>query len=257
MERKDFLKWSGICFLGLSLFSWLDRMTVSEAGAELATTTATGQKRWALAIDVKKCWAAQEKGCRDCVLACHQGHNVPQLPDAKEEVKWIWLEPLGKVFPEEIMEFGGWKKRERAVPVLCNHCENPPCVRVCPTQATFKSKDGLVVVDYHRCIGCRYCMAACPFGARSFNFQDPRPFLPSVNPDYPIRERGVVEKCNFCAERLAVDALPLCVEACRAGALAFGDLNEPASSVRKLLEEGLVLRRRAELGTGPKVFYVL
>jgi Fe-S-cluster-containing dehydrogenase component len=89
--------------------------------------------------------------------------------------------------------------------VLCNHCENPPCVRACPTQATFKREsDGIVLMDFHRCIGCRFCMAACPYGSRSFNFRDPRPFIEEHQQSIPTRMKGVVEKCNFCAERLAV-----------------------------------------------------
>ena len=93
--------------------------------------------------------------------------------------------------------------------VMCNHCENPPCVRACPTNATFKREsDGIVLMDFHRCIGCRFCMAACPFGARSFNYRDPRPFIKEVNTKFPTRMKGVVEKCNFCAERLAEGLLP-------------------------------------------------
>ncbi len=140
--------------------------------------------------------------------------------------------------------------------MLCNHCESPACVRVCPTKATFRRKDGIVVMDYHRCIGCRYCMAGCPFGARSFNFMDPRNHIAKVNPTFPTRMRGVVEKCTFCSELLAVGKMPLCVEASN-GAIAFGDLTDPESSVRKLLAENFTLRRKPTLGTEPSVYYIL
>jgi molybdopterin-containing oxidoreductase family iron-sulfur binding subunit len=148
----------------------------------------------------------------------------------------------------------------KPIMVLCNHCENPPCVRVCPTKATFKREsDGIVIMDMHRCIGCRFCMAACPYGARSFNFYDPRQFLPErlPNPDYPTRTKGVVEKCNFCAERLADGKLPACVEAAKDGQLLFGDLDDPRSSVRKALRERYSIRRKPDLGTQPSVYYLV
>jgi molybdopterin-containing oxidoreductase family iron-sulfur binding subunit len=141
--------------------------------------------------------------------------------------------------------------------VLCNHCDNPPCVRVCPTQATFKRpEDGIVMMDYHRCIGCRYCMAACPYGSRSFNWREPRQYVNDINMNYPTRTRGVVEKCNFCEERLAEGKLPACVEACKQGALTFGEL-KPGTEIQRLLSENFALTRKPELGTKPHVYYIL
>ncbi len=113
--------------------------------------------------------------------------------------------------PVKITPYLGKSFRQLRLPVFCNHCENPPCVRVCPTKATFQRADGIVMMDYHRCIGCRLCMAACPYGARSMNYRDPRPFIAKINPDFPTRTKGVVEKCNFCEERLAKGMLPACV----------------------------------------------
>jgi molybdopterin-containing oxidoreductase family iron-sulfur binding subunit len=113
------------------------------------------------------------------------------------------------------------------------------------------------MMDWHRCIGCRYCIAACPYGSRSFNWVDPRPYLNELNPDFPTRTKGVVEKCDLCEERLADGELPACVEACPAGALHFGDLGDPASSVRKLLEERFAIRRKPGLGTEPQVYYLV
>ena len=214
---------------------------------------ASQKKRWAMVIDERKC-----KGdCVKCIDACHQAHNVPSLKDPRHEVKWLWKEKYEDVFPDRVTPYTPASVRERLTMVTCNHCDNPPCVRVCPTQATFQREDGIVMMDEHRCIGCRYCIAACPYGARSFNFEDPRPALGASLSDYPTRTRGVVEKCTFCAERVDAGKLPLCVEACDSGALTFGDVNDPDSAVSKLLRSADVARRRPELGTQPHVFYVL
>jgi molybdopterin-containing oxidoreductase family iron-sulfur binding subunit len=140
--------------------------------------------------------------------------------------------------------------------VLCNHCDNPPCVRVCPTKATFRRPDGVVMMDMHRCIGCRFCMAACPYGARSFNWRDPRPYIKTVNQDYPTREIGVVEKCTLCDERLTRNQLPACVEASK-GAIFFGDLNDAKSKVREVLRTQYTIRRKPQLGTNPQVYYIV
>jgi Fe-S-cluster-containing dehydrogenase component len=144
---------------------------------------------------------------------------------------------LSRAFPESALP----DRHENQFPALCNHCDNPSCVKACPTKATFvNEKNGIVAMDFHRCIGCRFCMAACPYGARSFNWQDPRPFIKAYNPDFPTRMRGVVEKCNFCGERLALGLEPACVEACKGtGAMVFGDLNDPHSEIRKVLDQGV------------------
>ncbi len=113
------------------------------------------------------------------------------------------------------------------------------------------------MMDYHRCIGCRYCMAACPYGSRSFNWVDPRPFIKDINLDYPTRTKGVVEKCNFCEERLAKGLLPACVEACQHKALIFGNLEDPRSEIRERLSSHYTIRRKPGLGTEPKVYYLI
>jgi len=113
------------------------------------------------------------------------------------------------------------------------------------------------MMDWHRCIGCRYCMAACPYGSRSFNWLDPRPHIPRIDPDYPTRTKGVVEKCTFCEERLARGQAPACVEACEEKALVFGDLEDPGSAVRELLRTNFAIRRKAELGTAPEIYYIV
>ena len=111
-------------------------------------------------------------------------------------------------------------------------------------------------MDFHRCIGCRFCMAACPYGSRSFNFRDPRQFIEETNKEFPTRMKGVVEKCNFCAERLAAGKQPACVEASD-GAIAFGDLSDPHSEVRELLKHNYTIRRKQGLGTEPSVYYIV
>jgi molybdopterin-containing oxidoreductase family iron-sulfur binding subunit len=172
-------------------------------------------------------------------------------------VKWVWKEAYERVFPERVTPYATAEAKERPTLVLCNHCDNPPCVRVCPTRATWKRDDGIVVMDQHRCIGCRYCMAACPYGSRSFNWQDPRPHLAALDPGYPTRTKGVVEKCTFCEERLAAGRPPACAEACKEKALVFGDTNDPAGDLRQLLGRQYSIRRRPELGTRPQVYYLV
>ena len=243
MTRRKFLQLLALSGVGLIV----PGASVRSVAAEVPV------KKWAMVIDMSKC--AKDGDCIDCVEACHRVHNVPKIPDPKREVKWIWNTPFERLFPERD-RYMGRELREQKVLTLCNHCENPPCVAVCPTKATFQREDGIVMMDYHRCIGCRYCMAACPYGARSFNWQDPRPFVRTIDKGYPTRTRGVVEKCNFCDERLAKGLIPACVEACKEKALAFGDLNDADSSVRKLLRSRNALQRKAELGTKPKVFYL-
>ncbi len=238
--------------MGVGLLPLTDVLAQGARPQVLPGREALSAARWAMVFDSRRC----REGCQDCILACHRVHNVPDIGDVEEEVKWIWTTSYEGAFPGRQHDYIDGLRSKPFV-VLCNHCANPSCVRVCPTRATFKRSDGIVMMDYHRCIGCRYCMAACPYGARSFNFRDPRPYLDEVNPDYPTREKGVVEKCNFCAERLAAGIPPACVEACRDGALAFGDIEDPGSEVRKLLNSGHVLRRKPELGTGPQVYYIV
>jgi molybdopterin-containing oxidoreductase family iron-sulfur binding subunit len=211
--------------------------------------------RWAMAVDPGKC--LKKDGCSECIRACHKAHNVPAIDDALHEVKWIWKEPFANAFPSQESAYTEVTFQNNPVMVLCNHCANPPCVRVCPTQATWKREDGIVMMDYHRCIGCRYCVAACPYGSRSFNWFDPRPYIPALNADFPTRTKGVVEKCNFCEERLALGQPPACVAACSEKALMFGNLADPKSELRQLLRPRYTIRRRPELGTQPEVFYIV
>jgi Fe-S-cluster-containing dehydrogenase component len=264
-SRRDFLKKIGCAALvtggGFPLLAAAGRALEEEGGAAAAEGKASPGKQWGLVIDIQKCLGEEVR--RACSEACHREHNVPQLPDAKEEVKWIWTEQYENAFPDEAHPYTADRLKEKPVLVLCNHCTNPPCCKVCPTEATWKRpSDGIVMMDMHRCIGCRYCIAACPYGARSFNWRDPRPYLPAGHSDYPTRTKGVVEKCTFCAERLRNGREPACVEAAQKvsggkGALVFGDLTDHQSQVSRLLREKHTICRRLSLGTGPNVFYIV
>jgi Fe-S-cluster-containing dehydrogenase component len=260
-NRREFLKIAGASALTLMAPAilrpaWAKDNVIIPGDASLKTTSpvqALTAKRWAMAVDPSKCPA----DCTDCIVACHGTHNVPNFGNPKDEIKWIWTEPFAAVFPGENHTYHGQAIQKMQMPVLCNHCTNPPCVRVCPTKATFQQSNGIVMMDYHRCIGCRLCMAACPYGARSMNYRAPRPFIARINPEYPTRTKGVVEKCNFCEERLAKGIGPACVQACKQKALVFGDVENPRSEIRLALEKRFNLRRRANLGTAPQIYYLL
>ncbi|KJS82181.1 MAG: 4Fe-4S ferredoxin [Peptococcaceae bacterium BICA1-8] len=252
INRRKFLKVGGVLALGLSIAP-VSGVLAGVKGKYMPNSKALTGKNWAMVIDMKKL----DQDIDACITACHKEHNVPDIGNKKEEVKWAWTDKYGHLFHDNKHEYMNEEMEHKDFLALCNHCENPACVRVCPTQATFKSKDGIVMMDYHRCIGCRYCMAGCPYGARSFNFKDPRPFIEETNPAYPTRTKGVVEKCNFCVERLAKGLIPACAEASKNGGILFGDLEDPNSEVRKILDTQFTVQRRPSLGTKPKVFYIL
>ena len=266
MNRRQFLKIAGVStvlgFGGASLVGRLKEHGL-EASHILQDEKTLTAKRWAMVIDVSKFKTPEDY--RRVTEACHRIHNVPDFGNPKDEVKWIWTDTYEHTFPGQENEYLPEDFKEKPFILLCNHCDNPPCVRVCPTKATFKRPDGIVMMDQHRCIGCRFCMAGCPFGARSFNYRDPRPYIKEQNPEYPTRAIGVVEKCTFCFERLAKGLIPACVEASQEAAkkagtepgMYFGDLDDPHSEVRKVLSAHYTIRRKAELGTQPSVFYVI
>jgi Fe-S-cluster-containing dehydrogenase component len=259
MDRREFLKIAGAgTILGLAGLGLFERVTEKDIEAVveryIKDPSAMNAKRWAMVVDLRR--FKTEEDYQRIIKACHKIHNVPDFGNPKDEIKWIWVDTYGHAFPGQEHDFLPEWLESKFIPLLCNHCANPPCVRVCPVKATFKSPDGITQQDYHRCIGCRFCMAACPFGARSFNWRDPRPFIKEVNQEFPTRTKGVVEKCNFCTERLAKGLKPACVEESK-GALIFGDLLDPDSEVRQVLRKEFTVRRKAELGTDPSVFYII
>ncbi len=257
LNRKEFLKraWD----TGLLLFgsSSLFEVIAAEDLLGKFRPDASGQIQWSMLVDIPKCLKAAN--CTECIVACHNTHNVPRIADKKREIKWIWKEKYVNAFPGDAYEHAPEELSKGEMLVLCNHCQNPPCVRVCPTYATWRRKDGIVMMDMHRCIGCRYCMAACPYGSRSFNWSDPKKIIPekSISPDYPTRSKGVVEKCSFCDERVDRGIMPACVAACRDKALIFGNIKDPGSDVRKALKKRFAIRRKSSLGTEPQVYYLL
>ena len=227
-SRRDFLKIAGLSAFALGTASALTLATGSKASALPAGTApakgsytnepdALHAKRWAMVIDTRKFTSPEH--FQRVIDACHHAHNVPTIP-GNQDVKWIWTDKYAHVFPDDVNAYMPEKFLHGDFLLLCNHCENPPCVRVCPTAATFKREDGIVVMDPHRCIGC------------------------------------VVEKCTFCTERLAQGKLPACVEASE-GAMIFGDLNDPGSPVRQALSENFTIRRKPTLGTQPGVYYII
>jgi Fe-S-cluster-containing dehydrogenase component len=206
--------------------------------------------RWVMVIDLSRCI-----GCDYCVWAC-QATN-----DTRDDMRWnvrVTDEtPLGNVFH---------------VTRPCLHCNHAPCVEVCPVGATYHRADGLVMMDYDKCIGCRYCQTACPYGARSFNWSERDDINPRVSewgePEVPRRARGVVEKCTFCVHRIdaglaqglmpGVDeaATPACVNVCPVNARFFGNINDPDSEVARIIASRPTLRLLEDLGTEPNVYYI-
>ncbi|MDX1764628.1 MAG: 4Fe-4S dicluster domain-containing protein, partial [bacterium] len=199
-----------------------------------------------------------------CVYACVGENNQSRTPQVhwitvlrfKKGEKWSDLEESEKYYnPSEVPEEDHWY-----MPVQCQQCENPPCVRACPTQATWKEEDGIVVVDYNWCIGCRYCMAACPYGARRFNWGPPKVQNTELNPQTHYlgnrpRYKGVVEKCTFCVQRCRSGRYPACVEICPVGSRKFGNLLDPDSEIRYAIENKRVFRLKEDLNTLPKFYY--
>ncbi len=261
-SRRSFIKVAGITALGLGTQP-LSQAVAAGGGSHGPQTEirqgskALEAKHWAMVINTRKLQHVED--LEPLIEACHKAHNVPHFENKNHEIKWIWETHFHNAFIDQTNNYMAEEVEHRPFAVLCNHCEHPPCVRACPTKATFKREgDGIVLMDFHRCIGCRFCMAACPYGSRSFNFRDPRHGLKDreINLKFPTRMMGVVEKCNFCAERLAEGKMPACVEASN-GAITFGDLKDPHSPVREVLHENFTIRRNTALGTEPCVYYIV
>ena len=259
-SRRRILQLLGLSSLALMAKPVFNALAVEEHGGKAKpimkeNDNALKAKQWAMVIDTRE--FESEEDLEPLIEICHKIHNVPHLENKRHEIKWIWGAHYHNAFPGKAARFLSEEVEHKPFFVLCNHCENPPCVRACPTKSTWKREsDGVVLMDFHRCIGCRFCMAACPFGARSFNYRDPRPFIHEINTEFPTRSKGVVEKCNFCVERLAVGQLPACVEASE-GKLHFGDLFDPESNVRELIRTHYTIRRKQTLGTEPSVYYIV
>ncbi len=196
-------------------------------------------QRWGLLIDSEKCGA----GCNSCVTACNIEHNLETFDRPESDPQWIRKVEL----TDQVTG------RVSSLPMLCQHCEDPPCVDVCPTGASFKRADGVVLVDKHICIGCRYCVMACPYKARSFVHEDLH-----NQKSYSPRGKGTVESCNLCVHRVDQDRSPACVEACTTegnGAMIFGDLNDESSDIANRLKDQPSQQVRQDLNLNTGVRY--
>jgi molybdopterin-containing oxidoreductase family iron-sulfur binding subunit len=200
-------------------------------------------------------------GCRQCVKACRIENNH----NRKNRGSYIRVFEMDKASMELAQASSSYEHPVRVtgrryMPIQCHQCDKPPCVDVCPVKATWKEPDGIVVIDYNWCIGCRYCEAACPYHARFFNWTDPEIPAEEVTADQGylsnrIRPRGVMEKCTFCLHRTREGRLPACLEACPAGARVFGNLLDPNSEIRWVLENKRVYVLKEEQGTQPSFYY--
>jgi molybdopterin-containing oxidoreductase family iron-sulfur binding subunit len=225
---------------------------------KVSDTPAMQGVTFAYALDISRCI-----GCRRCVYACVAENNQSRDP----QVQWIKVLQMDKEHgvdfahadayyqPKEVPEEGHFY-----VPTACQHCRNAPCTKVCPTGATWTEPDGIVVIDYDWCIGCRCCMSACPYGARHFNWRDPSIPRDEINPLTHVlgnrpRPRGVVEKCTWCIQRTREGRYPACVEVCPVGARKFGNLLDPDSEIRYIIEHKRVMVLKEDLNTMPKFFY--
>jgi molybdopterin-containing oxidoreductase family iron-sulfur binding subunit len=224
--------------------------------------------RFGMAIDLDRCVR-----CQACVVACAAENNVPPLGQAGATLTRPihWMDMLIPEAGSADSELG-----HDPAPIPCMHCDRPECVKVCPVGATYLADDGVVAQIWDRCIGCRYCMAVCPYGRRYFNWTPPAwpgDDPSSANPDVAVRPAGVVEKCTLCQHRIqavferariddepvvdeAIQRLPACAATCPARAITFGDLADPSSALAKLARDPRAVQLLARLGTGPKVFYL-
>jgi molybdopterin-containing oxidoreductase family iron-sulfur binding subunit len=215
----------------------------ANALARPADQPASDKVRWGMLIDTNKC----ADGCNDCVTACQSEHgwggdtNSEKLSSPDQQAQWIRKVQLRDLTTQAT----------QSLPMMCQHCENPPCVDVCPTQASMRRADGIVLVDRHACIGCRYCMMACPYKARSFVHET----LTEQKPHTP-RGKGCVESCNLCVHKLdAGEGATACSSACKQSAIVVGDLNDPQSEIAKRVKAQMTTQIRADLGLNTGVRY--
>ncbi len=237
LDRRQFLGKASAAIAGIAIAPGM--LLFDFAHARPTGEAASSAVRWGMLIDTNQC----ESGCDECVTACNKENGLP-IAKSPTDVQWIRKVELKQIS----------SGRQISLPMMCQHCAEPPCVDVCPTQASFKRADGIVLVDKHRCIGCRYCMMACPYKARSFVHE---PVL-DHDSDMP-RGKGTVESCTLCVNRVDRGEQPACVEACaKAGhrAILFGDLNDPNSEIHLRIRSVASSQLRADLGLNPGISFV-
>ncbi len=214
---------------------------------------------FAYGLDLSRCI-----GCRRCVYACVKENNQSRR---NPQIQWIRVLEMDKARGVDLVNANAYYQADLVprpghfyMPVQCQQCRHPPCTKVCPVKATWKEPDGIVVVDYDWCIGCRCCTAACPYGARKFNWAEPDLPKEEMNPNTHYlgnrpRTKGVVEKCTFCIQRTRNGRYPACVEICPVGARKFGNLLDENSEIRRVMETKRVFVFKEELATEPQFYY--
>ncbi|MBI2872277.1 MAG: 4Fe-4S dicluster domain-containing protein [Chloroflexi bacterium] len=255
VSRRRLLKLAGVAGVAAVAAPLLPTLLTKIGGAS-AESDGTGKKasrrQWAMVIDLRKCEGCVTKDqAPQCIEGCNKEHFVPQGQE------WI-----------RVFEMEGAGGHSYFLPRPCMQCENPPCVKVCPVGATYRTQEGIVLVNHERCIGCRMCMAACPYGVRVFNWDQPEnppgATFASYSPEFPIpHRRGTVEKCMLCAHRVKDGKIPACAEACPMYAIYLGDLTEDVATngkevvkLSRFLADTNAFRLKEELGTRPRVWYI-
>ncbi len=238
MSRREFVSKSAILATSAIIAPGL-LLYVAESQAKPPEMAVTSKTRWGMLVDTAQC----KEGCNDCIKTCHEHNGIQSNGRPASDPQWI----------RKVTIKDKQTGKQASLPIMCQHCEHPPCVDVCPTGASFRRVDGIVLVDRHICIGCRYCMMACPYKARSFVHES----VTDQRVDAP-RGKGTVEACNFCVKKVDNGELPACVDACnKAGhqALIFGDLNDPNSELSKRLMNVATVQLRADLNLNNGVRY--
>lgn len=245
MDRRQFFKISGAAALTAAAGGGVARFLAKTDSAVAAESEGLAARQWVMVFDLRRC-----DGCRQCTAGCSKMHFLPKGHE------WI-----------KVYELESPSGQRHYLPRPCMQCENAPCVRVCPVRATYTTPDGVVLVNQNKCIGCRMCMAACPYGARYFNFDDPPAVpssLPEPTPEWPVpQKKGTVGKCIRCVHNIRYGKLPGCVEACTMEAIYIGDFNSDLATngretriLSSFIKDNDAFRLKEELNTRPRAYYI-
>ncbi len=269
LHRRDFVKLAAVVGAGAILPRQIRAVSnVIEAKSKLGQDAGKPEyipeviqeAKFGMVIDLGLCI-----GCRRCMYACKRENNIPDTISPPYIIVFETESKMGvegHYHPTErpgegtTMMYERLRKDKWYMPVQCMHCDNAPCVKVCPTGASYKDADGIVMIDYNKCVGCRYCMAACPYNARRFNWWEPEIPHERINPLVPIRRDGVVEKCTFCVHRTRRGRTTRCVEVCPNKARHFGNFNDPDSDVSKFIRSERNIRLKERVNTEPRIWYL-